>query len=45
MAGKLDEGLRCLNELERRHVLGDHHALALAKAELLLRGAYRKQAE
>jgi hypothetical protein len=45
MPGKLDEGPHWLNELERRHVLGDNHALAPANAELLLRPGQRKQAE
>jgi hypothetical protein len=45
MAGKLDDGPRWLNELERRDVLGDHHVLALANAEFLLRAGHRKQAE
>lgn len=45
MAGRLDAGLRWVNELERRGELSDHHALALAKAELLVKKGVPKQAE
>ncbi len=45
MAGRLDAGLRWLNELERRGELPNSHLLALAKAELLFMGGTTKQAE
>jgi RNA polymerase sigma-70 factor (ECF subfamily) len=45
MAGRLDAGLRWINELERRGELANHHTLALAKAELLLKKGVLKQAE
>jgi len=45
MTGKVDVGLKWINELERRDVLRDYLPLALAKAELLHRSGVHRRAE